>query len=392
MTTARDSDSVPDGASVVQISASRVPGRAANVFQIFKMAEALGAVFRNPVLFAARGDDRPQPGEDELRQVYGVSKLPALRLFRAAGRFGIHLFNLRTALAARALKPNLVISRSIGAAAFCARLGLPTIWECHAPPQGFERYYWRWLVRASGFRRLVVISRALADIMADRHPEIGSMDMIVAHDGVDAARFEALPNAETAKRTAGRDLSRPVAAYAGHLYEGRGVGVILACAAALPHWQFLIAGGTPTDQAAVKKQIAAQNLKNVELLGFIDNTALPGALAVADILLMPYQRRVLVAGGALDTAQWMSPLKMFEYLAMGRAILSSDLPVLREVLNDEVAVLLDPDCPDDWVAALRKFDSGQDPSILGASAIRHSKKFDWSERVRIMTSGMVDAA
>ena len=42
-------------------------------------------------------------------------------------------------------------------------------------------------------------------------------------------------------------------------------------------------------------------------------------------------------------------MKMFEYMAAGRAILSSDLPVLREVLNEENAILLPPDEPAAWV-------------------------------------------
>lgn len=379
----------PPGSTIVLISASRVPGRAANAFQVFKMAEAFGALFANTFLYAARSDTGVVLGDAGLRKTYGVSRLPALRLFRAGGRLGIHLFNLRTAFAARALKPDLVVSRSIGAAAFCALLGLPTIWECHAPPQGFERFYWRRLIRAVGFRRLVVISGALADIMQERHPEIHSLDMLVAHDGVDTARFESLPDPEAAKRAQGREPARPVAAYAGHLYAGRGVEIILACASALPHWQFLIAGGTPDDQADVRERVAAQGLANVELLGFVENADLPDTLAVADALLMPYQQKVMVAGGALDTARWMSPLKMFEYLAMGRIILSSDLPVLREVLDESVAELLPPDSPEEWISCLRGIDVETSPSPLCNAAIAHARKYDWGVRAAHICNSLV---
>lgn len=76
-------------------------------------------------------------------------------------------------------------------------------------------------------------------------------------------------------------------------------------------------------------------------------------MAAADVLLMPYQTRVSIGVGEHDTAQWMSPMKMFEYLASGVPIISSDLPVLREVLeHGRNALLVAPDRPDLWVAAL----------------------------------------
>ncbi len=42
-------------------------------------------------------------------------------------------------------------------------------------------------------------------------------------------------------------------------------------------------------------------------------------------------------------AQFMSPLKMFEYMASGTPIVSSDLPSIREVLNEDNALLVEPD-------------------------------------------------
>jgi glycosyltransferase involved in cell wall biosynthesis len=51
----------------------------------------------------------------------------------------------------------------------------------------------------------------------------------------------------------------------------------------------------------------------------------------------------------------MSPLKLFEYMAWGKPILCSDLPVLREVIEDRRnGLLLPPDDPAKWVAALNR--------------------------------------
>ena len=51
--------------------------------------------------------------------------------------------------------------------------------------------------------------------------------------------------------------------------------------------------------------------------------------------------------------RYTSPLKLFEYLAAGRAVIASDLPALREVLTDDVnAVLVEPGQPRSLAGAI----------------------------------------
>lgn len=353
-----------------------------------KMAQALVKLASHTELIAGRGTPDGVVDTAALRHHYGVVVLPALRLLPLNGRLAVHLFNLRAALIARKLGAGLVLSRSIGAAAFAARMGLPTVFECHAPPQGLERRYWRWLVGAAGFRRLSVISAALRDMIIERHPEARDMDIVVAHDGVDLARFCNLPSATAAKLAAGRDTRRPVAGYAGHLYRGRGVESILAAAERLPGWDFVIAGGTEDDVVSVHTEVLARRIGNVALWGHVPNAELAGRLAMCDALLMPYQSSVIVSGGRLDTARWMSPLKMFEYMAMGRAIISSDLPVLREVLDESVARLVAPADVNAWVGALTDLEVPAVRAGLAAAAQARAAHYSWDARCRRMLEGL----
>ncbi len=119
----------------------------------------------------------------------------------------------------------------------------------------------------------------------------------------------------------------------------------------LPEVTFLLVGGDPEDVGRLQAQ--AKGLKNVILTGFIPNVDLPLYQAACDVLLMPYQRQVAASSGG-DIARYLSPMKLFEYLACGRAILCSDLPVLHEVLNPENAVLLPPDDTQAWVKSSGK--------------------------------------
>jgi glycosyltransferase involved in cell wall biosynthesis len=87
-------------------------------------------------------------------------------------------------------------------------------------------------------------------------------------------------------------------------------------------------------------------------------------------VLAPYQKAVMIHGNKGDIATWMSPLKIFEYMSHGKAIVASDLPVLREILADgHNALLVPPDDIERWKGALQRLE--QDASVrqtIGAAA------------------------
>ena len=168
--------------------------------------------------------------------------------------------------------------------------------------------------------------------------------------------------------------------YTGHLYAGRGMEILLNLAQAHPRVNFLWVGGRAGDVAAWRAKVQDLGLQNIHLTGFVPNVHIPIYQAAGDILLMPYERSVAVSGGG-NTADICSPMKMFEYLACGRAILSSDLPVLREVLNESNAVLVQPEDLHGWQAALARL--AVDEAMrgrLGAQAKVDILPYAWQTR------------
>jgi glycosyltransferase involved in cell wall biosynthesis len=156
--------------------------------------------------------------------------------------------------------------------------------------------------------------------------------------------------------------------------------LILAIAAQLPEVHFLLVGGEPSDVDRLRETVHTRGLTNITLTGFIPNAELPRYQAACDILLMPYQRKVAASSGG-DIAKFLSPMKLFEYLASGRAILSSDLPVLQEVLTPQNAVLLPSDNSAAWVAAIRDLQSRpQKRAALAAQAQTDAQRYSWEAR------------
>ena len=128
--------------------------------------------------------------------------------------------------------------------------------------------------------------------------------------------------------------------YFGQLNNGRGIEIIEFLSRSLPDYYFLVFGGNDDEVNKLRKKNIQSNLK---YMGYFQNHESRKIMCCLDALLMPYQNKVYVGKRDLDTSQWMSPMKMFEYLASGVPILSSDLNVLKEVLKDnENSLLIDP--------------------------------------------------
>ena len=58
-----------------------------------------------------------------------------------------------------------------------------------------------------------------------------------------------------------------------------------------------------------------------------------------DILTLPYANIIKSAGEVDDISKYTSPLKLFEYMSHRKAIIASNLPVLKEVLNSKNSIL-----------------------------------------------------
>ena len=59
-----------------------------------------------------------------------------------------------------------------------------------------------------------------------------------------------------------------------------------------------------------------------------------------DILILPYQKKITVKGNVGDITKYTSPLKLFDYLAAGKLIISSNLKVLKEIVTNKKNCIL----------------------------------------------------
>ena len=170
--------------------------------------------------------------------------------------------------------------------------------------------------------------------------------------------------------------------YTGSLLKGKGVEIIEKLAEKNPKINFNIYGD--------KNELKSWNnelllKKNIFFKSYADYFQIPKILKKHKILLMPYQEKVYGLGTNLELSKFMSPMKMFDYLASGRIILASKLNIYSHILkNNYNAILVDPNNINLWNNKLRnimknsiQFNNLKKNSIITASKntwlIRSSK-------------------
>jgi glycosyltransferase involved in cell wall biosynthesis len=217
------------------------------------------------------------------------------------------------------------------------------------------------------FRKLVVISSALKE----RYLKIFSFEdqakVQVAHDAADLPK-----NDETEFRHLSEEKIN--VGYFGNLNAERGIWIISELAKRFPAINFHIFGGQPEDVSSLKSKL--RNYRNVFIYGFVPYLDAEKYRQAMDVLIAPYQDTVV-------TSDWMSPLKIFEYMAAGKAIICSDFPVLREILADDLsAIMVQPQDVEEWQRALERLSKDAElRNRLGANARDTiARKYTWTTR------------
>lgn len=279
-------------------------------------------------------------------------------------------------------RPDILFTRSPLLAEVGIKEGLPTILELHTLPDAGSKTEQALLrsLNHSRLIRVVTISQALADdLVADYgHPHPGC-DIAVAHDGAEPGRRPG-PSHQNANAIR--------VGYFGHLYPGKGMELIAALAPLLPELQFDVYGGREDDIAQWRSQTAG--IDNLHLHGYIPHDQVAVRMQTCNILIAPYGSRVShVAGG--DISRWISPLKLFEYMASERPIVTSDLPVLREVVvDDETVLMCSPGDTQQWVSALRRLatDSTLRARLGKAGRDLLEAEYTWNRRAQKVLGGL----
>ncbi len=337
------------------------------------MCQAIARQGHDVTLHAQPGD---LPAKDAFA-FYGVERCfrivkparPAVRVLGAV----VHAWRTRTAVL-DGPPPDIIYARDFWALSLLSHDGIPFVFESHwSPMTQVHKAVETSFLRHKHFRRIVFISNALREVYSQRFPWFDLNKSIVAHDAADPVPLG------TAKPSVPND--RLQVGYVGSFWPGYGLDMVERLAIRLPEADFHLVGGDPHQVA--ERQDRPQVPSNLIYHGFLPPAELPTAYASFDVLLAPYQP---------DTPhiRWISPMKLFEYMSHGKAIVCSDFPVMREILqHGENGLLVRPDKEDAWLDGLLQLRDRATRVRLGAAArAKLELEFTWDIRARRILDGV----
>jgi len=289
-------------------------------------------------------------------------QLPGLRIFRAArppfvshvkigpsaAKLFLDLTLTVTALnRARLERYDAVHSHEEAAAigvVISAALGVPHLYDMHSSlPQQLENFAFsrsailRWM-----FQRLerTAIKRSRVTIVICPHLEetarrvVPDARTVLIENAPGSGEAPVHGSGKAIRERLALDAASPVVVYTGTFEPYQGLDLLFEAAALVrrerPDVRFVLAGGKPEQVARAKAQAVSMGAEGLIFTGELPADSIPSYLDAADVLVSP------------RSTGTNTPLKIYQYLRSGRAIVATRLLTHTQVLSDEVAILAEP--------------------------------------------------
>lgn len=209
---------------------------------------------------------------------------------------------------------------------------------------------------------------------------------IIANSGATAERLQSLYGAARRIAVIPNGVNWPVTlptkpwteaaqhiVYAGSFFPWKGVNELMAAAAQLPGHRLQLIGEENINKINNLRQISGAAGATLDFTGRLTQSEVMTQLAAACIAVLPNRD---------DTdSRFTSPIKLFEYMAAGCAIVASDLPALREILGAEDAVWVKAGDAHSLAEGIRGLAANPDLArALGERVRQRAQAYTWQAR------------
>jgi len=243
------------------------------------------------------------------------------------------------------------------------------IYEAH----GFPKKYFFYHSFFKRLKKIIVITQKLKDVFVEQG--ISPKKILIAPDGVDLEKFNIEDTQEECRRRLNLPLGKKIVLYTGHLYAWKGVRTLAESSQFLSeNIEIYFVGGT---ERHIKKFKIYCSQFNVHTVGHRPHDEIPYWLKAADVLIFPSSDK------NKREKDWTSPLKIFEYMASKRIIITSDLPSIREVLNKKNAIFFEPNNSKKLAEAIKNvLENPVFSAKLLEQAFKDVQDYTWQKRAQ----------
>lgn len=365
------------------VTTARLPTEKAHGIQIMSMCESFSKITHTELTIPQRRINIPTQA---IFSYYGIppsfeiKKLPATDITRFGILGPIPFLLLQRTFAQSTWKahatlphtePTLYYIRDNYVFKVLTQKNLPTVIELHTTPPHVARF----MKALSRCVAIVVISKTIKqELIAAGIPE---QKIIYAPDGVKLEQFTTTTTRLEARTVLNIHPHTEMILYTGQLFPWKGVDTLIEAARYLPKGkEIFIVGGGAGREAELKAY--ANRLKlPVHFMGQVPHKDIPLYLTAADCVVIPTSAKERIG------SHYTSPLKLFEALSMGKTIIASDLPSLREILDETCASFFIPDNPSSLATSIiNTLNDSQKNAALQKNAKERAQNYSWDARAQ----------
>ncbi|MBC8952996.1 glycosyltransferase family 4 protein [Xenorhabdus sp. PB62.4] len=342
-------------------------------------------------------------GQSQVEEILGrslppASKLIALHNIRRKWYFPLNTQKLFYIQVSRWLKENqvdAVFTRNIKMANYllCNHPGIPHFFESHEVfAQSFKeshdlvsrrnqrKYQKLRKIEQQVYECSTAVFVLTSLLREDIYGQYGvKTPIVVAPDGVDMLAVES-----TKQMLSDREhkTGAPTQVlYLGSLHRWKGVPTVMKAMSYLDNVALNIAGGT-SEQIERLRQTAEQIGVNdkVNFLGFVQPKKRFQVIADSDICVLPLTKTSI-------GSRYTSPLKLFEYMSMGKPVVISDFPSIRDAVDEKAVNFADSENAESFAEQIQWLINN--PAEMKAK-VEHSQRlvaerFNWDQRAKLIT-------
>lgn len=278
-------------------------------------------------------------------------------------------------------KIDLAYCRSYLGPYYTIKKNIPTIAEMHT--NNVDKKDLLTLMAVSENKNLKCLV-TIHEILKQKYSTLGMPlnKILVLEDAVDLEKFDRIIDDKKKNRKILKlGNNNKIIMYCGSLKSGKGISIILKTAKCLKNYKFILVGGSKRALNNWKLQIKKENIQNVFFTGFIAPQMVPYYLKSADILFMPYD---LTEQKMIMDINTTSPLKIFEYMASKRPIITTKIPTIEKIVShDEHALLTHPNDIQNIIENFQRLLNDQElAKRLIENAYKRVKEFTYTKRCK----------
>ncbi len=314
---------------ICYLANTAIPSSNASAIQIVKMCESFSKLNNNVLLITTNVSDKKIFDFYNVRSKFQITKLKKFKKFPLGIKY--YLFSILSILVSLKFKPDIYITRNFFTSFLLTILGKKNILELHHGIEMESRTVRLILkiINFFNFKNLIMLLAITNNVKNYYKKKFGIKEQ----------KFFVSPSGSSIqvnhKKKVSKDIKKLKIGYFGSLYKSRGINLILKLSQVDKDNDYFIFGNLKQFNN-IKIKFYNQNLFINDYLPYKDVSK---NILEMDLLLMPYEEKIVSAGNVGNIAKFTSPLKLFDYLACGKIIMSSQIKVLEETLKEKKNVI-----------------------------------------------------